>query len=47
MEAKGCMHMGAKEDESCNEHTWAAAFHHVMARSRLVRVFKFTKRLFL
>jgi hypothetical protein len=28
--------MGAKEDESSTGHIWAAGFHHVTARSRLV-----------
>jgi hypothetical protein len=34
------MSMGAKEDESSTGRVWAAGFHHVMARSRLVRVLK-------
>jgi hypothetical protein len=31
------MSTGAKEDESSTGRIWAAGFHHVMARSRLVR----------
>jgi hypothetical protein len=30
---------GLNEDESGTGHVWAAGFHHVMARSRLARVF--------
>jgi hypothetical protein len=38
---------GAKEDESINGHVWAAGFHDVTARSRLVRVLKLMNRLLL
>jgi hypothetical protein len=38
---------GTKEDESSTGHKSAAGFHHVMARSRLARVFKLMNRLFL
>jgi hypothetical protein len=38
---------GAKEDESSTGRIWAAGFHHVMARSRLVGVLKVTNHLFL
>jgi len=36
---RGSMGTGKKEDESNNGRVWAAGFHHVTARSRLVRVF--------
>ena len=36
-----------KEDESSTGHVWAAGFHHVAARSLLVRVFKLMNPLFL
>jgi hypothetical protein len=38
---------GAKIDESSNGRVWDAGFHHVTARSRLVRVLKFMNRLVL
>jgi hypothetical protein len=38
---------GAKEDESRTGRIWAAGFHHVMARSALVRVLKLINCLFL
>jgi hypothetical protein len=34
------MSKGAKEDESSTGRLWAAGFHHVTARSRVVRVLK-------
>ena len=40
------MGMVKKEDESSTGHIWAAGFHHVMARSCLVRIFKLTNHLF-
>jgi hypothetical protein len=43
----GSMSTGAKEDESSTGHVWAAGFHHVAACSRLARVFKLMKQLFL
>jgi len=43
----GSVGMGTKEDESSTRHIWAAGFHHFTARSRLVRILKLTKRLFL
>jgi len=36
----GSVSMETKEDESSTGRVWAAAFHHVMARSRLARVWK-------
>jgi len=44
---RGSLGMGTKEDESSTGHVWAARFHHVTARSRLVRFMKLTNRLFL
>jgi hypothetical protein len=41
------MSTGAKEDKSSTGHIWAAAFHHVTARSRLVGVLKLMNRLFI
>jgi hypothetical protein len=38
---------GETEDESRTGRIWAAIFHHFTARSRLTRVFKLIKRLFL
>jgi hypothetical protein len=35
---RGSVSTGAKEDESNTGRVWAAGFHHVPARSRLVRV---------
>jgi len=43
----GSMGTGTKEDESSTGQVWAAGFHHVMARSRLARIFKPMNRLFL
>jgi hypothetical protein len=37
---------GAKEDESSTGSVWAAGFHCVMARSRLVGILKHTNHLF-
>jgi hypothetical protein len=36
-----------KDGDSSTGRIWAAGFHHVTARSRLVRVLKLMKRLFL
>jgi hypothetical protein len=38
---------GTKKDESSTGRVWAAGYHHVTARSRLVRVLKLMNRLFL
>jgi hypothetical protein len=35
-----------KEDESSTGRVWAAGFYHVMARSRLARVFKLMNNIF-
>jgi hypothetical protein len=43
----GSVGMGAKEDESSTGHVGAAEFHHVTARSHLVRVLKLMNCLFL
>jgi len=43
----GSVGMGKKEDESNTGCTWAAGFHHVMARSHLARILKLMNRLFL
>jgi len=43
----GSMGMGTKEDESSTGCIWAAGFHHVTACSRLARVLKLMKLLFL
>jgi hypothetical protein len=40
------MSVGAKEDQSSTAHVWAAGFHHVMAHSHLVGVFKLMNRFF-
>jgi hypothetical protein len=40
----GSVSTGAKEDVSSTGHVWAAGFHHVTARSRLVELMN---RLFL
>jgi hypothetical protein len=37
---------GTKEDKSRTGRVWAAGFHHVTARYRLVRVLKLMNRLF-
>ena len=44
---RGSVGTGTKEDESSTGRVWAAAFHHVMAHSRLARFLKLTNRLFL
>jgi hypothetical protein len=44
---RGNVSTGAKEDESSTGRVWAAGFHHVRACSRLARVLKLTKPLFL
>jgi hypothetical protein len=44
---QGSVGTGKKEDESSTGCTWAAGFHHVMACSRLVRILKLMKHLFL
>ena len=44
---RGRVGMGTKEDESSTGRVWAAGFHHVTARSRLARVLKLMKGLFL
>jgi hypothetical protein len=44
---RGRVSAGAKEDESSTGRVWAAGFHHVTARSRLVGVLKLTNRLFI
>jgi len=43
----GSLGTGTKENESSIGRVWAAGFHHVTARSRMVHVLKLTKRLFL
>ena len=43
----GSVGTGTNEDESSNGRIWTAGFHHVTALSRLARVFKPMKRLFL
>jgi len=43
----GSVGTGTKEDESSIGRIWAAGFHHVMVRSRLVRILKLMNRLFL
>jgi len=44
---QGSVGTGTKEDESNTGRVWAAEFHHVTARSCLVRVLKLTNCLFL
>jgi hypothetical protein len=44
---QGSMGTGAKEDESNTGHVWAAGFHHVTARSRLVHISKLMNCLFI
>jgi hypothetical protein len=44
---QGSVGMGTKEDESHTGCIWAAGFHHVMARSSLVRILQLMNRLFL
>jgi hypothetical protein len=41
------MGTGTKEGESSTGRVWAAGFHHVTARSRLVRVLKLMNGLFI
>jgi hypothetical protein len=43
---RGNVSTGAKEDESSTGRVWAAGFHRVTARSRLVGVLKIMKVLF-
>ena len=38
---------GTKEDESSTGRVWAAAIHHITARSRFERVLELMNRLFL
>jgi hypothetical protein len=42
----GSVSTGAKEDESSTGRIWAAGFHHVTARSRLVGTLNLTNCLF-
>jgi hypothetical protein len=44
---RGHVGMGMKKDESSTWHVWAVGFHHVMACSRLARILKLKKLLFL
>jgi hypothetical protein len=44
---RGSLGTGTKKDESNTGHIWAAGFHHVTARSHLLRVLKLMKRLLL
>jgi hypothetical protein len=44
---RGSVSTGAKEDESRTGRVWATGFHHVTARSRMVRILKLMNRLFL
>jgi hypothetical protein len=44
---RGSVSTEAKEGESSTGRVWAAGFHRVTARSRLLRVLKFMNRLFL
>jgi hypothetical protein len=44
---RGSVSTGAKEDESNTVRIWAAGFHHVTVCSRLARLLKLMKRLFL
>jgi len=44
---QGSMGMGTKEDESSTGCVWAAGFHHVMACSRLARIWKLMNHSFL
>ena len=43
----GSVGTGTKEDASSTRRVWPAGFHHVTARSLLVRVIKLMNRLFL
>jgi len=44
---RGSVGTGTKGDKSSTGRVWAAGFHHVTARSRLARVLKLMKLLFL
>jgi hypothetical protein len=44
---RGSMGTGTNEDELSTRQVWVVGFHHVTARSRLTRVLKFVKRLYL
>ena len=44
---RGSVGTGTKEDESSTGRVWASGFHHVTARSRLARVLKLMKYLFI
>jgi len=44
---RGSAGTGKKEDKSSTGHVWAAAFHHVTARSHLAHIFELMNRLFL
>jgi hypothetical protein len=41
---RGSVSTGTKEDELIPGRVWTAGFHHVTARSRLVRVLKLMNR---
>jgi hypothetical protein len=41
---RGTVSTGAMEDESSTGRVWAAAFHHVTARSRVADVLKLMNR---
>jgi hypothetical protein len=43
----GSVGMGTKEDESITGRVWDAGFHHVTARSRLVRILELMNQLLL
>jgi hypothetical protein len=43
----GSVSTGGKEDEASTGRVWAAGIHHVTALSRLERVLKLMKRLFI
>jgi len=44
---QGSVGTGKREEELSTGRVWAAGFHHVLARSRLVRVLKLMNCLFL
>ena len=44
---RGSLRTGTEEDESSTGRVWAAGFHHVAARSRLVRVSKLMNHIIL
>jgi hypothetical protein len=44
---RGSVATGAKKNEPSTGHIWAARFHHVTARSSLVRILKLMDCLFL